>query len=299
MNTKGFFLFDTYNTITADCEDHTLEEAFQLCEHYEKLLSKTIPGSDVWNLNLHAGESVTVSEDTQKILSLAVQLNHDSDGAFNIAVGELVHLWKVISGDNRIPKEKEIQKAVEKIRKVDIEIKGECAGIPEGISIDLGGIAKGYIADRTAELLKTRGVEHALINFGGNIIALGSKPEGGPWRVGLQTPFGVHGEDYFAVLPCVDKTVVTSGIYERGFTLNGVRYHHILDPMTGWPVQNSLLCAVAVGTNSFAADALTTAMFVLGKERGIKLAEKYGMQYLFLDSDYRLTYSSDLKPEFG
>ena len=170
--------------------------------------------------------------------------------------------------------------------------------MPPQLQIDLGGIAKGYIADRIADELREKGVKSALLNFGGNIVTVGTRPNGEPWMVGLQTPGADRGKKFWAFVPCVDGTLVTSGIYERSFEKDGVLYHHILDPRTGWPVQNNVLTVTAVSKDSLLADAITTALFVLGPEQGFHLARYYGVQAVYLLRNGEVSYSPDLDLTF-
>ena len=153
-----------------------------------------------------------------------------------------------------------------------------------GAQLDLGGIAKGYIADRVAEYLRDAGVTSACINMGGNVIALGTKLDGSLWTVGIRDPNGSP-SDSAAVLELSDRAAVTSGIYERGFDLDGVRYHHLLDPNTGWPVQNGLASVTVIGEQSDLCDALSTACFVLGEENSRPLIARYGVRAIFLYTD--------------
>lgn len=285
MNSVTAEYFDTVNTISAYCDDALLTDAMAQCERYNALLSKTVPGSDVWNINHANGEQATVSEHTVSILSLAREVAEASGGAFNIALGKLASLWRFTSGEARVPSAEEISAALENTDCTLIEVGCDWVRVPSGMQIDLGGIAKGYIADRVADYLRERGIDSALLNFGGNVVTIGNRADGKPWSVGLQTPGGATGRDFWGAVECSNGSVVTSGVYERGFDIGGVRYHHILDPRTGYPVQNRLVSVTAVGPDSLVADALTTAMFVLGIEEGAKLGERFGLEFVFLDRD--------------
>lgn len=282
LNQAGGFYFDTYNTIMADCGDAALRGAMALCERYERLLSKTVEGSDVWRINHAGGAPTEVDEETARILRLALEMRERSRGAFNIAVGELVGLWRVTAPDARVPPAEDLRAGAERIGRGSMALEGRTFCLSEGLSIDLGGIAKGYITDRVADHLRAGGVCSALLNFGGNVVTVGRRPDGAPWRLGLQTPGGRWGQDYWAVLECCDRSLVTSGIYERGFEERGVRYHHILDPRSGWPVRNGLVSVSVLCADSMLADALSTAMFVLGPAEGASLAARCGAEYVFL-----------------
>ena len=287
------FHFDTYNTITADCDRGLLEKCMAACVRYERIFSKTIPGSEVWQLNHAGGWPVPLGEDMQRVLRASLELYTASEGAFNVAVGGLMALWNFKSETPKLPEEAALRAALEKSDASRIELDGAAARLPEGMEIDLGGIAKGYIADRVADMLREGGAETALLNFGGNIVTTGPKPDGSPWHIGLQSPGGTWGEDYWAVTSLERGTVVTSGVYERGFELDSRRYHHILDPRTGYPAESGLLSVTIRGEDSMLADGLATAALVLGAEKGVALAARFGCQAIALTEDGRSLRSRD------
>jgi thiamine biosynthesis lipoprotein len=294
LNTIEGFYFDTRNTISAYAEPETLNPVMQRCSYYNDLLSKTVPGSDVWKINHAGGEPVQVSAHTLRILQTAASVSAASQGAFNIAIGQAVSLWRFKDQQPRLPDPQALADAVARADYRKIELDGDSVRVPADMQIDLGGIAKGYIADCIADELRDRGVTSALLNFGGNVVTIGGKPDGSAWQVGLQTPAGKRGADFWAAVPSRDSTVVTSGVYERGFDIDGVRYHHILDPRTGWPIQNGLLTVTACTKSSLLADVLTTAIFVLGAEAGMQLAHQFGVQAVLLFKDGQVTFTSGL-----
>jgi thiamine biosynthesis lipoprotein len=164
----------------------------------------------------------------------------------------------------------------------------------EGMALDLGAIAKGYACDRTAEILKEKGIKHGILDFGGNVYALGTRPDGSPWRVGIKMP--IIGESgLVCFLEVSDVSVVTSGGYERYFEKDGVIYHHLLDPKTGYPVSNGLLSVSIVAKSSTYADALSTACFVLGLGDGMKLVTDFGYEGIFVTEDYKIYVTDGLK----
>jgi FAD:protein FMN transferase len=294
FNSVQGFYFDTRNTISAYCDVSILNTAMQRCSFYNNLLSKTVPGSDVWQINHAEGAAVRVSAHTLKILQTAALISQASDGAFNISVGSAVALWRFKEAPPRLPEPQALSQAIALADYTQIIIDQDTVKVPPMMQIDLGGIAKGYIADCIADELREQGVKSALLNFGGNVVTIGNKPDGAPWEIGLQNPRGESGKSFWAVVKISDSDVVTSGIYERGFDIDGVRYHHILDPRTGWPVQNGLLTVTACNRSSVLADALTTAMFVLGLEGGMRLAQQFGIQAIFLSHDGIVKYSDGL-----
>ena len=294
MNQVRGTYFDTFNTITSPAPQEVLQAAMDECGYYNRLLSKTVPGSDVWNLNHNHGEPVAVNEHTRIILKMALEMNKASEGAFNIALGPAISLWHFTDGTAVLPDPEKLKEAVKRADCSQIVLDGNTVTVPEGVEIDLGGIAKGYICDRIADGLREKGVTSALLNFGGNVVTVGNRPDGEPWTIGLQRPSGERGKEFWAAVKSTDSTLVTSGIYERSFRLDGITYHHILDPRTGWPVQNHILTVTAVTKSSLLADAITTALFVLGPEKGLYLAQRYGVSAVYLRDDGRVFYDPNL-----
>lgn len=294
-NAVAGYYFDTAVTLTGYCTEAVLQEALAECGRYEALLSKTRAGSDVWRLNHGAGEAVEVSADTLAVLALAQEVAQRSGGAFDVTIAPVSALWDFKEEEPALPEPGALREAASRVDYTQISIVGGRARLGEGQSIDLGGIAKGYIADALIAFLKGRGVESALVNIGGNVKALGTKPRNAPWQVAVQDPAGEPGASV-AKLPLGEgQSLVTSGVYERGFDLDGVRYHHILDPVTGYPVQNGLLSATILAESSMLADALSTACFVLGAEKGMALAVDYGAEALFVLDTGEMVYTEGME----
>lgn len=289
----GFYL-DTVITLTAYVENvQVLRDALEECGRYERLLSRTVEGSDVWRINHADGMPVEVSDDTVSILSCARRISELTGGAFDVTIAPVSTLWDFTSEDHVLPDADEIARAAGMVDYTKLEFDGNTVRLPAGMMIDLGGIAKGYIADRIKAYLVNRGVRHAILSFGGNIVAIGEKkPDGTEWKVGVQDIDKKTGE-YMLVSRSLGGSTVTSGIYERGFDLDGVRYHHLLSASTGWPVQNELASVTIFSDSSMEGDALSTAAFVLGTEEGLKLIESLeGIEALFISRDRKVTYSS-------
>ena len=288
----GYYL-DTVVTLTAYVDDaQVLQDALEECGRYERLLSRTIEGSDVWRINHASGQPVKVSDDTLTILDCARQVSALSDGMFDVTIAPVSTLWDFTSGAAVLPDADAIAGAAELVDISKLEIDGGEVTLPEGMMIDLGGIAKGYIADAVKRYLMDRGVESAILSFGGNIVAIGMKPDGSPWKVGIQDIDKPTGE-YMLVSKNYGGSTVTSGIYERGFDLDGVRYHHILDPHTGWPVQNELASVTIFSESSMWGDALSTGAFALGTQKGMAMIEGLeGIEAVFIARDRTATYTS-------
>jgi len=291
----GFF-FDTVITLDAYCKKEVLQEALECCRFYESILSKTVENSDIWKINHANGQPVEIHEETARVLSMALQICDLTKGVFDISIEPVVNLWDFTGETAVLPQETDLAAALEKVDYRKIHLEGNTVSLPAGMSIDLGGIAKGFIADELAAFLRERGVKSGLINLGGNILAIGSNPENGrPWRIGIQDPDQSRGA-YISVVQVSDATVVTSGIYERGFDLEGVRYHHLLDTQTGYPHQNGLASVSIITGSSMLADALSTACFALGPVSGMELAEAFKeVEAVFVTTDGDISYSTGLQ----
>ena len=292
LSEVGFYL-DTVITMTAYVEDgQILKDAMSECGRYEKILSRTVEGSDVWRINHADGAPVEVSDDTIAILQCAKRISDLSGGAFDVTIAPVSVLWDFTSGNAVLPAAEEIKKAAEMVDYTKIGIDGNIVSLPAGMMIDLGGIAKGYIADRVKEYLEKRGVKHAVLSFGGNVVAIGLKPDGSEWKVGIQDIDKPTGGSML-ISRNTGGSTVTSGIYERGFDLDGVRYHHLLSAETGWPVQNELASVTIFSDSSMEGDALSTDAFVLGTEEGLKLINSLeGIEAVFIARDRSAVYSS-------
>ena len=295
LSEVGFYL-DTVITLTAYTEDaQILKDAMEECGRYEQMLSRTIEGSDVWRINHADGVPVEVSDDTAAILRCAEKISEKSSGAFDITIAPASMLWDFTSGKAELPDTEALAAAAALVDYSKVQLEGNTVTLPEGMMIDLGGIAKGYIADKVKAYLEERGVEHAILSFGGNIVAIGKKPDGKDWKVGIQDIDKPTGE-YMLVVANRGGSTVTSGIYERGFEVDGVRYHHLLNPKTGWPEQNELASVTILSESSMEGDALATAAFILGKEKGLELIESLpGIEAVFIERDRKVTCSSGAK----
>ena len=292
VSDTGFYL-DTSCTITIydiekDRGEKLIKRSFSLCRKYEDLMSKTVKGSDIYRINHAEGEPVEVSSATLRVIKEGIKMGQVSDGRFDITVGRLTDLWDFDSDDPSVPDQPDIDAALKTIDYKQISIKGNKVSLedPEA-EIDLGGIAKGYIADRITGMLTDAGVKQAIINLGGNVAAIGEKSAGTPWKIGVETPYS-NRTKIEGYVEAADQTVVTSGIYERYFKVKGKKYHHILDPDTGYPVENDVLAVTVTGKagSSMKCDGYSTVCLLLGTDRGRKLIEKTpGLEAMFIDKD--------------
>jgi thiamine biosynthesis lipoprotein len=267
----------------------------------EKLLSRFLPDSDISRLNNMAGRgTVQVSCETFEVLTGAYGYSKRCQGSFDVTVGPLADLWRVLKRASSPPAEPEIKKVLPLVDYTGLILNdGYDAGLKKrGQSVDLGGIGKGYAADGIIDVFKGFGVASAYTNLGGNVAVIGSKPDGSPWRVGIQHP-RKPGELIGAV-SVTDKSVVTSGDYRRCFIgADGKRYHHILDPKTGYPADQGLISVTVVSESSMAADALSTVLFTSGLHRGAEILKAFpGTEATLIDTDLRIHITRGLIDAF-
>ena len=280
-----------------------MTEAYDYMDRMEQLLSTNKEGSDVYRINQAAGhEAVKVDPATLTIIKQGLETAEVSGGRFDISIGAVSNLWKIGDVDARKPSDQEIQAALPKIdyHKITLDEAAQTVRLEEeGMALELGGISKGYIADGIRNIFAKHGVNTAIINLGGNVIVMGtspSSPEG--WNVGVQDPDEVRGQ-VVGTKRVIDGTVVTSGIYERYVEVDGVRYHHILDPKTGYPVDNDLSGATIFTKVSLKADALSTTLFLLGTKDGLAFIESLdGVEAVLIDKDHGVHVTSGLKDSF-
>lgn len=274
------------------------EEAVRL----EELLSRFIPGSEISRINKSAGvKSEKLSDDTYEVLSSAIEFSRSYPSFFDITVGPLVNLWDSSKEAASTPEESKIRQLLPLVNYVDLVLDPfeKTAGLQKtGQSIDLGGIGKGFAGDKFLQVFKRYGVSSAFTNLGGNVVTLGAKPDGSPWRVGIQHPREEN--SLMGFVSVADKAVVTSGDYQRYFIdLNGKRHHHILDPSTGYPSESGLLSVTIVADSSLVADALSTLLFVAGMKKGLQILRRFSeAEAIFVDPDLQVYITHSLKDRF-
>ena len=267
----------------------------------EQLLSRFIPRSDISRVNRSAGiRSERVSDDTYEVLSNAVEFSRNF-GLFDVTVGPLVALWNNAEKTCRLPEDSDIIRVLPLVDYTDLLLdpSSRTVGLTRvGQSIDLGGIGKGYAGDKFVEVFRNHGVSSAYTNLGGNVVVMGTKPDGSPWCVGIQHPRQEDG--LIGLVSVVDKAVVTSGDYRRNFVgSDGKMYHHILDPSTGYPAESGLVSATVVANSSMAADALSTMLFVAGLDKGVELLESFpGTEAVLIDTDLAVHVTRGLEDCF-
>lgn len=281
-----------------------LDKAIKRIEEIENRMSVTIQDSDVSRINSNAGkQAVKVHDDTFAVIKKALEYAQISNGAFDITIYPIVKLWGITSEHPRVPADTEIQDKLKLVdyRNVVLDEEKKTVYLKEaGMGIDLGAIAKGYAADEVVRILKEEGVAHALINMGGNVIAMGGKPDGQPWKIGVQDPRSEGAQRHIAIIEVTDGSVVSSGDYERYmvdvYKKTGKRYHHIFDPSTGYPANSGLMATTVVASNSIDADALSTTVFIMGAEKGLEMVEGLeGVDAMAITFDKKIYASKGLK----
>lgn len=291
------FNFDTVCAIAGVMSQEVLDESVALCDKFEQLLSRTIATSDVGRINAAGGEPVEVDAITADVIERALGYCEESDGLFDITIGAVSELWDFAAGV--VPSEQAVAEALPHVGWRGVQVEGRTVRLLDPRArIDLGGIAKGYIADALIDLLVERGVSSASVNLGGNVAVLGAKPNGQPWMVGVRDPADEGGTKVVAKLRMTGGSMVTSGLYERSFERDGQRYWHILDPRTGLPVQTDLISASIYSERSIDGDGYTKPLFMWGADEALRhLAEKPQLQALLItmDGDIRTTPSADFE----
>lgn len=278
--------------------EHLAHQVFRLIKHYENLLTVNRSPSEVMNINHAAGlHPVVVNPAVYQLIKCAKSASLLPNSAFNLAIGPLVKCWKIGFQGSSVPPADEISTRLALTSPHQVILDDEQHSVfltQAGMELDLGAIAKGYIADRVRDFLHSQQVFQGLINLGGNVQTLGgaSQMRGTPWSVGLKKPFAGP-DDLIGVIEVEGKSVVTSGTYERWFEYAGKRYHHILDPRTGYPLDNELHSVTIVSEDSVDGDIWTTLIYGMGVEQGCAcLANKPGIEAIFVTKDRRVVLSS-------
>jgi thiamine biosynthesis lipoprotein len=300
-SSRAEFVMGTFCSVMffEQVDSRVYQDIFNRIREIEYLMSANISGTDIDRVNAAAGiEPVQVHEDVFKVVEKALYFAEISGGAFDPSVGPLVSLWGIGTENPRVPTQEEIDEALQLVNWRDVELDSVTRNIflkRRGMSLDLGAIAKGYAADEAAAIVKSAGLERAIIDFSGNIVTVGERKNKTPWRVGIQNP-NEKRDVSLGILQVTEQTVVTSGMYERFFEEDGRRFHHIFSTSSGYPVENDLLSVSIISDNSMNADALSTTAFALGYEKGRELVESMpGTEavFIFKDASVRKTAGAD------
>lgn len=291
------FAMDTFIDLKAQGEngEKALLEAEKEINRLEKLFSPTIEQSEIFAINQYAAkQTVTVSKDTFDLIEKAKEYCNITEGAFDITIAPVVKAWGFTEEVKRVPSDEEIQQKLQLVDNNKLHIDKQNSTVyleNENMSIDLGGIAKGYASNKVNEILKKNGVSSAVISLGGNVSVTGKRPDGTKWRIAVQDP--MNSEGYVGILNVEDTSVITSGVYQRFFEQNGKKYHHIIDTKTGKPTQNGLLSVTIVCDNGAMADALSTSVMVAGLQKGSELWRKLDNFGMIVITDSNEMYISE------
>jgi len=284
--------------IYGDNTEGLIDRCFEHLQDIEDRMSKTIEDSDIYKINNCQGEFVSVSDDTLQVIKKALEYAEMTEGRFDPSVGILVDLWGIGTEKARVPSLEEINTAISKVNYNWIEIeegKSKVRLLQEGMKVDLGAIVKGYAADEIQKVLEIEGISSAYINLGGNVLVMGGKPDNTPWKIGIQDP---RRDKIGAIVSfeVKDKTIVTSGNYERYFEKDGAYYHHIIDPSTGYPADSGVISASIITDDSIDADALSTCLFILGVDKGLQLINKLdGVEAVVIKDDLGIIMTEGLQ----
>ena len=280
----ALFAMDTYMTLSAygDNAGEALTAASQEINRLEATLSRTID----------AGEAVSVQQETRELLLRALALADETGGTFDVTVAPLVTLWGITSDAPHVPTQEEIDALLPLVGSAHVHMDTEVT-LDEGCAVDLGGIAKGYASGQVAHILRAYDISSAVVSLGGNVYVCGSKPDGTPWNVGIQDPAA---SGYAAMVALTDCFAVTSGGYQRYFEAeDGTVYQHILDPRTGRPADSDLLSVTVISDDGTAADAYSTALYVMGEQEAVSFWRAHGgFDLILITADGRLLYTPGL-----
>lgn len=283
--------------------DAAVEDAMSYLTAMEILFGTNVEGSDIHRINQAAGkEAVEVDQETIVLIQQALKIAEESNGMFDVTIGAVTNLWQIGSDSARKPSEEEIEAALPKIdyRKVTVDEENQTVKLEEeGMILELGGISKGYIGGRVRDIFASHGITTAIINLGGNVVVMGTSPfhEDG-WNVGVQDPDEVRGQ-VVGTHRVIEGAVVTSGIYERYLEVDGEKYHHIINPETGYPLDNEISGVTVFADTSLIGDSYSTALFLFGIEDGLAFVEAHEeIEAIFIDKDHGVHVSSGLKDTF-
>lgn len=271
--TVQFFAMDTTMSVTVYGEQAQAGTAAvqQAVNGLEAALSATRAESEIYALNAAAGMgAVPLSQDAQAVLTLAGAVSAATDGAFDCTISPIMVAWGFPTESRHVPTEGTLAALLPLVDWREVAISGDMAFLPAGMAVDLGAIAKGYAGEKCAQTLVDMGINSALLDLGGNITGVGGHSDGSPWRVAVKDP-NAPAEEVLCVISLLNQTASTSGGYQRYFTEDGVTYHHIIDPATGYPAEHGLLSVTVISSNGGQADALSTACFVMGEEKALAL----------------------------
>ena len=298
LSSEEFFAMDTVMKISAygSGAENSLAKARKEIERLESLWSVSLPDSEISRANTSG--KVNASPDTRRIIETAVSVSSETGNTFDITIYPVVKAWGFTTGEYRIPDEMELAKLKNLVSSARVSFDGETVILGEGMALDLGAIAKGYASEKAASMLREDGITSAVLSLGGNVQVLGTKPDGSPWNVAVQDP--AEPNEYAGAVRAADTAIVTSGVYQRYFEKDGALYHHLIDPSTGKPADNGLLSVTIVTKSGTLADALSTAVFIMGEDAAIDFWRSgvYDFEMIFIKEGGDISITEGLDGTF-
>ena len=294
-----FFAMDTYMKIEAYGESapNAVSQARARVEALEKLWSATDENSEIYAIN--HGENPVLSAETLDLLSFTLEMSAKTDGAFDATIYPVLTAWGFTTDEHRVPDESELAGLLEKVGYEKVSADGNKISLKQGMMLDFGGAAKGWASDECTKIMRESGVQSALINLGGNVYALGKRYDGNLWRIGVADPLDENFTENVGIISVSDRAVVTSGNYQRYFTQDGKTYGHIIDPKTGYPADNDLLSVTIVAEEGKLCDALSTALFVMGREQAEEFwRENGGFEMILIDKNGGIFVTAGIAENF-
>ncbi len=289
-------------TLYDDGSEEILDKVFKRLAEIENLLSINKEGTELDELNENAGiKGIKVSDTSYDVIKRGLDYSKLSNGGYDITIGPLVKLWSIGLPGAKVPTQEEIDKTIKNIDYSKVKINPDTKEVflsEKGMMLDLGSIAKGYATDEVVKILREEGVKQAIVDIGGNLYAMGLKNGDTDWKIGIQNPFDDRGNSLGSV-EVSDKTVVTSGVYERFIEKDGVKYHHILNPDTGYPYETEIAAVSIIADKSIDADALSTLIFTKGLDKGLKFVEKLdAVDAVFITNEKKVYITEGLRNNF-
>jgi len=299
---KSKVLMDTLITISVvsgsgDKAEKAIDKAFGEIEKLDRLLNFFSDSSELSEINRNAGlKAVAASPETFEVIEKAIYASGKTNGAFDVTIGSVTTLWDF---HKRVkPEDKQIKERLPLVNYKNIILNKKSSSVylkKSGMLMDLGGAAKGYAADRAVDVLKKQGIKSGLVSIAGDIKAFGLKPDLKPWKVGIRNPRAENkADEIMAAIELTDLAISTSGDYERYFIIEGKRYHHILNPKTGYPAEGCQSVSI-IAKDGYVTDAFSTGIFILGTEKGIKLLEEMGLDGIIVDKNGKIHTTSNLR----
>jgi len=295
-----FFSMDTYMQMEIyqdKCKDILIQAAQKILS-LENMLSVTNPDSEIYMINNRKTQEKEISEELSQFIEKALLLCKKTQGNLDISIYPILKEWGFTTGEYKVPSQARIDELIKYVGYRNIKLEKNKLLLAEGMQIDMGAVAKGYSADCAVDIMRKNGVKSAILNLGGNVYALGSKPNGSPWRVAIKNPD--NQQQYLGYIEVQDKAVITSGGYERYFTdENGKIYWHIIDSFTGYPADSGLISVTVIGENSMKCDALSTALFVMGKDKAIEMwREENDFEMILVSQDREIFITEGVTAAF-